>query len=126
MAERTDRGVSPVIGTVVLIALVTILAATTAVFVLGIDTLTEPDLRQSLDSEDTPTADLSIDAVRGLITITHDGGDALPAPKVTIVTPDETIRWGDSGEVTEGDSRTVSGSEVRVRFSGETVAEWSG
>ena len=128
MAERTDRGLTPVIGVVLLIGLTVILAATLATLALAIDTPTEPSFEQSLetDTTDTPTASFSFSASRGRITVTHDGGDVLTAQKVTIETGEDTQRWGDSGDVREGDSRTVAASGgVVVAYQGEVVAEYT-
>jgi len=128
MATDTDRGLSPVIGSIVLVGLTVTLAAVTATFVLAIDTPTEPTFEQSLktNTDDTPTASFDFSASRGRIIVTHDGGDVLAAPKLTIETERDTQRWGDSGDVREGDSRTVaSAGGVVVRYDGRTLAEYS-
>lgn len=125
MATVTDRGVSPTIGVVLLIGITVIFAATTAAFVMDIHPPAEPDLRQSLESDDSevPDATFQFTNSRGLTTITHDGGDALAADRVTIATDDGSEKWADSGRIEEGDSRTVSASGVRVVYEGEVVAE---
>ncbi|ELY68896.1 hypothetical protein C489_06003 [Natrinema versiforme JCM 10478] len=102
------------------------MAATTAAFVMDIHPPTEPDLRQSLESDDqpeTPNATFQFTQSRGLTTVTHSGGDTLAADRVTLATDDGSQQWADSGEVTEGDSRTVSGSGVRVLWNGEVIGE---
>lgn len=124
MAECNSRGVSPIIGIVLLIGITTLLAATLAVFALGLDTPTEPDLRQSLESDSaTPDAAFDFSTLRGLTTVTHNGGDDLVADRVTIETDDGPQVWADSGRIEEGDSRTVSGSGVRVLYEGEVIGE---
>jgi len=128
MATDTDRGLSPVIGVVLLIGLTVTLAATVATLALAIDTPAEPDLQQSLETttDDTPTASFAFSASRGRIIATHDGGDVLAAQHVTIETGEDTQRWGDSGDVREGDSRTVAASGgVVVAYQGAVVAEYT-
>ncbi|WP_226043356.1 type IV pilin N-terminal domain-containing protein [Natrinema sp. DC36] len=124
MATDTDRAVAPIIGVVLLIGLTVILAATIAAFTLDMQ---PPSADQVLETDpqtqDTPDVAFSFSQTRGLTTITHDGGDALDADSVTIETDGGSQVWADSGRVDKGDSRTVSGSGVRVLYEGEVLAE---
>lgn len=64
-----DRGVSPVIGVILMVAITVILAAVIGAFVLG--------LGDDLGSSSGPQASLSFDGDADGVTITHNGGDDL-------------------------------------------------
>ncbi|NUC75001.1 type IV pilin N-terminal domain-containing protein [Haloterrigena sp. SYSU A558-1] len=115
MATNTQRAISPVIGTVALLIITVLLAATVAGFVLMMDMPTEPSF-ETTDEPDAPTADFSASASRTATTLEHVGGDRLDAARVTIVTADGTQSWGD-GEIQEGDRVSVSGDVERVEWS---------
>ena len=76
--SRTDRGVSPVIGIILLVAITVILAAVVGIFALGLgDQIAEP----------TPTNTLEIEQANGEdeLTIRHTGGDRFHWEDVIIV-----------------------------------------
>jgi len=113
-----DRGVSPVIGVILMVAITVILAAVIGAFVLG--------LGESA-SETAPQASISFDFDGDAETanVTHDGGDTLEnSTTIVTVNGDErsTEDWADGGDITAGD--TLDLDEVE---SGETVSViWQG
>ncbi len=70
-----QRGVSPVIGVILMVAITVILAAVIGTFVLGLG----DSLEQAPQSQVSVTSDAT-----GAINISHDGGDALPESDVTV------------------------------------------
>lgn len=70
-----DRGVSPVIGVILMVAITVILAAVIGTFVLG--------LGDSL-SDSTPQAQLNADFTNGNVTIEHRGGDTIATEDITV------------------------------------------
>ena len=71
-----DRGVSPVIGVILMVAITVILAAVIGTFVLG--------LGDSL-GDNQPTAQLSVELNSSSnVTISHNGGDAIRAGDLTV------------------------------------------
>ena len=118
MATRNSRGLSPVIGAVTMLLITTLLAATLATMAFGIGLPDAPEF-------DEPDAEMEIDANRGTVSVTHSGGDELAAADLTIVGDGIDARWGESGTVSEGDRRIVTGhtgGEIRIVFDG-TVLE---
>jgi len=112
-----DRGVSPVIGVILMVAITVILAAVIGTFVLG--------LGDSL--EQAPQAQLDAEASSGTVTISHNGGDAIALGDIKVVTePGSSTTSGFSAggdnEFNVGDSITApyddsgSPSEVDVQF----------
>ncbi|KPN31107.1 hypothetical protein SY89_01849 [Halolamina pelagica] len=102
-----DRGVSPVIGVILMVAITVILAAVIGTFVLG--------LGDSL--EQAPQAQLDAEAASGSddILINHNGGDALAKADITIRAENSngnnvsysTISGWSGDEFTVGDTLTV-------------------
>ena len=122
-----DRGVSPVIGVILMVAITVILAAVIGAFVLGLGdqaSQTTPQASIDFDFQDTEN-----------VTVTHEGGDTLDASEITIEFDDDGVdsvegsEWADNDEISAGDSADVaaiensnesldaeSGSTVRVIF----------
>lgn len=69
--NNSDRGVSPVIGVILMVAITVILAAVIGSFVLGIGG----------DIEQTPQASISFDSTNS--DIVHNGGDTLTNAYIT-------------------------------------------
>jgi len=100
-----DRGASPVIGVILMVAITVILAAVIGTFVLG--------LGDSL--EQAPQAQLDADVNSGDIVINHNGGDTLQEGDITIrvedtngdPSADSPIDWTDS-ELSVGETLIVS------------------
>ena len=118
--NKDDRGVSPVIGVILMVAITVILAAVIGTFVLG--------LGDSI-GESQPTAQLSVDnsssdttGADGKVTISHNGGDPINTTNLEILaysgsTPVETQAIDvDEGQLSVGESisidyTTVSGDD---------------
>jgi len=97
-----DRGVSPVIGVILMVAITVILAAVIGGFVLGLGG----------DLQSAPQAQISIEAGNsGTIVVSHEGGDAMEASDLRIA--------GDAS----GDFETVTG--FNGEFSVGDSASWS-
>jgi flagellin-like protein len=102
-----DRAVSPVIGVILMVAITVILAAVIGTFVLGLGDQV---------SESAPQAQFTFDQNSTDITITHDGGDTIPADalNVTVGSVDEPITdssgFSPGDEVAAGDSFVVGSS----------------
>jgi len=122
MCEITQRAVSPVIGVVLLIALVVLLSATVSVFAIEMgQNNPEPTFLEGDDDdheEPTPDVEWEIDASGGIAQITHDGGESIDGDALEIMV-DGTERDGFDGTISEGDSTTVaasSGDEIRLEW----------
>ncbi len=92
VAEK--RAVSPVIGVVLMVAVVVILAAVIGAFVLGLGG----------SQTDAPQASFSYDASTGDLTMT--GGDTLDGAIVEVVTGNNTQTWG-GGDITAGSTINI-------------------
>ena len=77
-----DRGVSPVIGVILMVAITVILAAVIGTFVLG--------LGDSL-GDNQPTAQLSVSLSGDNVTLDHNGGDALVVDDLRVVKNGEDV-----------------------------------
>jgi len=122
-----DRGVSPVIGVILMVAITVILAAVIGAFVLG--------LGESA-SETTPQASISFD-FQGTenVTLAHEGGQSLANDSVTVTLNENeynTSTWGGGGDdISAGDEMDLwvaNGSEGSLDAStGDTVRViWTG
>lgn len=105
-----NRGVSPVIGVILMVAITVILAAVVSVFVLGIgDTV----------SETTPQASFTFDfdEENETVTVTHTGGTTIDSDRIEVVAGDNTGTWSSDSVSSGSVSDSVeyeSGDEVRV------------
>ncbi|GGN18598.1 type IV pilin [Halarchaeum nitratireducens] len=103
-----DRGVSPVIGVILMVAITVILAAVIGTFVLGLG---------SNVGNNAPSAtfnwDYSGNSSGGNLTVTHQGGDAIENSTINITSDPATaaqdnISYSVSGDQwTAGDSATI-------------------
>ena len=108
-----ERGVSPVIGVILMVAITVILAAVIGAFVLN--------LGSDLESSSGPNAQITFEnaATAGDVRIVHDGGDELDLSEHTLVAdgsdtaalPAETLSGGGYVEATAGSGET----EFRLR-----------
>jgi flagellin-like protein len=129
-----DDAVSPVIGVILMVAITVILAAVIASFVLGLGETanqTTPQASWGFDYDSSTTNDdfgsdtLGAD---GTLTITHEGGDSIPANQLTLndggedgPTSDFTAA-GISSDVTAGTTLEVtidSDDTITVIWTGE-------
>jgi len=99
-----NRGVSPVIGVILMVAITVILAAVIGGFVLGLGG----------DLQSAPQAQISISAAgNGAVDISHEGGDAMASTDL-IVSDDSgggpiNFESEHGDEFTVGETVTVSG-----------------
>lgn len=108
-----DRGVSPVIGVILMVAITVILAAVIGTFVLG--------LGDSIGNSQ-PTAQLNAELnADGSVTLSHGGGDGLETSNLRVEFdngtsenfPNSTFEVGDEFElVTAGNAAT--GDTIRI------------
>ena len=118
-----DRGVSPVIGVILMVAITVILAAVIGAFVLGLGdqaSNTAPQASFSFDYNDTDP---------GEVTVTHEGGDTIPDGELNVSVSaqngDNSTSWdgdasaGTSQGITAGDGseNLLEGDTVRVVWS---------
>jgi len=96
-----DRGVSPVIGVILMVAITVILAAVIGTFVLG--------LGDSL--EQAPQAQIAVEYDSGSsnILVSHDGGDTIPVGELDII-----IDGGASSDFSSNAANTYDNSEFAV------------
>lgn len=110
-----DRAVSPVIGVILMVAITVILAAVIGTFVLG--------LGDSIQTNPTATFDFEKDGTT--LTVTHDGGDSIPASELSFagepVDSTATVTWG-SDPVAGGVSADVT---LNSSTSGEVRLVWT-
>lgn len=131
LLDKEERGVSPVIGVILMVAITVILAAVIGAFVLGLGDQV---------SEQPPSAQISFDFADedsdSNVILTHDGGDTLESDDISVVIegvgddPYDTADWGDGTEISAGDSLDLDdkteysaddaepGNEVRVVWEG--------
>ena len=104
--SEDERGVSPVIGVILMVAITVILAAVIGTFVLG--------LGDNVNS--TPQASWDFEYNGTDVTVTHSGGDTIDGDRLSVsgAASDDTIFDGET--VTAGSSATVTGPN-----SGETL-----
>ena len=123
--NNDDRGVSPVIGVILMVAITVILAAVIGTFVLG--------LGDSV-GDNQPTAQLSVDLDQTegeeSLTIEHNGGDSISseALRVVVTGPDEqraeaddvfedrfSVGDSETGEFDGSNGEISEGEDVRIR-----------
>ena len=116
ISDSDDRGVSPVIGVILMVAITVILAAVIGTFVLGLgDNIdSTPQATWDFELQDTNDDD-SIDQ----LSITHEGGDTINSDQLsaTVGGTDATLS-GFSGQVSAGSSATIGSGDLTA---GETV-----
>jgi len=85
-ALNDDRGVSPVIGVILMVAITVILAAVIGTFVLGLGDSLEQAPQSQLSVEDASADyDPSTATEQNAFVLSHDGGDALTMGDIRIV-----------------------------------------
>jgi len=101
---QQDRGVSPVIGVILMVAITVILAAVIGTFVLGLgDSLNQAPQAQ-LDAEEIDSDDSgTIDGIE----LSHNGGD-------TLASGDIKISWSGTSDADQLSSDLTVGDSVNV------------
>ncbi|WP_284007811.1 type IV pilin N-terminal domain-containing protein [Haloarcula pelagica] len=118
-----EQGVSPVIGVILMVAITVILAAVIATFVLGLGdqvSNTAPQASFSFDYE----ADSSLSATNanGVLTITHDGGDAIAADELFLrgsSVSGETGNWSSLSGTVSSSSEVRAGNSADIQVSND-------
>jgi flagellin-like protein len=101
-----DRGVSPVIGVILMVAITVILAAVIGTFVLGLgDSLQQAPQSQISVEDASDTSPLANNSVNESLTISHDGGDELASGNYRLVV---TTPEGASGELVNETATSAS------------------
>ena len=118
-----DRGVSPVIGVILMVAITVILAAVIGAFVLGLG---------DQASETAPQASFDFDFNQddNLANVTHGGGDSIDNSSLTVRNESDTndrVYFLDDGDtVSAGDTATIdydnSGETIRVIWEGDSTS----
>ena len=108
-----DRGVSPVIGVILMVAITVILAAVIGTFVLGLGSNVG-------NNAPSATFDWDYDSGTENLTVTHQGGDALDNSTINITSTPSTSDVTYSGL---GDDRWTAGDSATLNFTGEGGAE---
>jgi len=105
-----NRGVSPVIGVILMVAITVILAAVIGTFVLGLGDSLEQAPQAQLDAEVTEDS-----SGNEQLEISHNGGDALPLSEISVSVGDtspssdlSTYLSGSPDEFTVGSMMTIS------------------
>jgi len=87
-----DRGVSPVIGVILMVAITVILAAVIGAFVLGLGD-------QASESAPQASIDISFDGDR-VVNLTHGGGDNIQTSEIEVTVGSDTVQ--NSSNIGEG------------------------
>ena len=117
--DSDDRGVSPVIGVILMVAITVILAAVIGAFVL--------ELGSSVATEQ-PQASFDFEFDGSDVTVTHQGGSEIDNSSISVVLDESDYNWSDDdGIITAGESMdssdiskdNVSADTVQVVWNGE-------
>ena len=82
---RDSKGVSPVIGVILMVALTVVMAAVVASFTAGLGKVTKTPPTANLVAEDDGATDVSPTGNYTLIKITHKGGDAIYLNETVVI-----------------------------------------
>ena len=96
-----DRGVAPVVGIALLIAITVILAAVIGGVVLGI----------GVGPADSPQVTLAFDAGEDDIDLIHEGGEPLPGGEVVVISEDGETIHDLQDDLVSGERRTLDNGE---------------
>jgi len=137
MLSVDDRGVSPVIGVILMVAITVILAAVIGTFVLGLGDSLQQTPQANLDVEDASDDSPAVQGEEpvGVLNINHGGGDSLPDGEYRVRIRNASGSWEtlhnastNQGDFVIGDgdgaaTATVTISEDPDEFSvGETIS----
>jgi FlaG/FlaF family flagellin (archaellin) len=143
-SRHAEDAVSPVIGVILMVAIVAVLAGVIGGVLLGLDdslgtTAPRASFTFDYDPGGTTGTDIATGGTSGTLTIVHTGGDDVPAAGIEVVAePGSTADSDDlgwSGSVSAGDSvRVVVDADATVRLTyvaadgsqSATLATWRG
>jgi len=108
-----DRAVSPVIGVILMVAITVILAAVIGTFVLGLGD-------QVQDAPPNANFDVEFDGSDNF-TVTHTGGETVPADEIVIVTDDNRSSWDNAASGSINATNSVDDSGLSLNGSTTSV-----
>lgn len=128
--KEENRGVSPVIGVILMVAITVILAAVIGTFVLGLgDSLQQAPQSQISVADAEGESPVNNSGPQSILTISHDGGDALADGEYRIRVKNESGSFHDlhnttaaTGTFTIGDA---SGDTSDVSLQGGDPGEFA-
>ena len=119
-----DRGVSPVIGVILMVAITVILAAVIGTFVLGLGDSLEQAPQATLNAEDasgdyiSSVSDLGNESSNAFV-ISQDGGDAIPLADARVVISNESgsdsVTLEQGSWVTEGFNVSLNNQSISAQ-----------
>lgn len=115
-----DNAVSPVIGVILMVAITVILAAVIGTFVLGLGDQVQdnaPQVSFTFDFEDSSSTGADS------LSITHDGGDKVPATRLDIVAGASTLAPAAGGTCTNSVDAESADGTVPTDISAGTTLE---
>ena len=135
-----ENAVSPVIGVILMVAITVILAAVIGTFVLGLGDQVQDNAPQASFTFDYDQGaagendSWGVPATDGLLTMTHDGGDKIPAAQVYAAGSSDHsgqpvfgnatgTPFGADEDITAGDSATLAmqnGDTIRIVWESES------
>ena len=119
-SDGEDRGVSPVIGVILMVAITVILAAVIGAFVLGLgDNLDNSGPTAQIDAEPAAgdSAPLTGGETADLITVSHAGGDTLEEGAYDIrIRPEGESTFTSVTEATDNTFALDANAEIEVGF----------
>ncbi|MDR5657729.1 type IV pilin N-terminal domain-containing protein [Halodesulfurarchaeum sp. HSR-GB] len=110
--QLDDRGVSPVIGVILMVAITVILAAVIGSFVLGIGGDIEQAPQASLEVSDAPAEDPTSDTATNVIVISHNGGDDIPSGAEVILDGTNEYNYTTSS-ISAGQTVPINNEELK-------------
>ncbi|QKY21163.1 type IV pilin N-terminal domain-containing protein [Halolamina sp. CBA1230] len=112
-----DRGVSPVIGVILMVAITVILAAVIGTFVLGLGDSLEQAPQASLNAADA-SDDYSDAGDDDAFTISHDGGDAIAFSDIRVIV--EPVDGDGAARFEQGSwSPSLDGANLTLNYDGD-------
>jgi len=113
-----DRGVSPVIGVILMVAITVILAAVIGTFVLGLGDSLQQTPQAQLDAELTNYNDADDNDE---VVINHNGGDPIKWSEIRIEYSGDSTTTTPSDDLTVGNSQVVVDDDSDLPTEGETI-----
>ncbi len=104
-----DRGVSPVIGVILMVAITVILAAVIGTFVLGLGDSLQQAPQSQISVADADAESPVEGSDEGILTISHDGGDALADGEYRVRVSNESGSFHDLHNTTNAEGSFTIG-----------------
>jgi|Deesub1362B_J571_1020462.scaffolds.fasta_scaffold00801_4 flagellin-like protein len=119
---RNEKAVSPVIGVILMVAITVILAAVIASFVFGLGAKAPKSAPQAQLALSDSTDSLTMSTAENILTVSHQGGDALTCSNMKILvfyrndTAVDTLTYDSSATSFDGDWLNSSSTFSDGRF----------